>query len=48
MTADLTEIPGQAVQSPADLNALLLSVSDGSILFVDETHELEREYQDGT
>jgi Holliday junction DNA helicase RuvB len=45
MCSEFHEVLGQAIQSPADFNALLLGAKDRDILFVDEAHELEREYQ---
>jgi Holliday junction DNA helicase RuvB len=41
------EILGQSVLSAADLNALLLGATDRSVVFVDEAHELDREFQTG-
>jgi Holliday junction DNA helicase RuvB len=45
MAADFNEVLGQAIASPADLNAVLLSATEKSVVFVDEAHELEKEYQ---
>jgi holliday junction DNA helicase RuvB len=45
MGSDFHEVLGQAIQSPADLNALLLGTKDKDIIFVDEAHELDREFQ---
>jgi len=45
MAADFHEVLGQAVQSPADLNALLLGAKDRDVILVDEAHELDREFQ---
>src|SRR6185295_19437316 len=42
---DFKEVLGQAIQSPADFNALLLGAKDKDIVFIDEVHELEKEYQ---
>ncbi len=39
------EVLGQAILSAADLNGLLLGATDRSVVFVDEAHELEREFQ---
>src|SRR5437764_826738 len=36
---DFHEVLGQAIQSPADLNALLLAAREKDIIFVDEAHE---------
>ncbi len=45
MCSDFHEVLGQAITSPADLNALLLGAKDQDICFIDEVHELEKEYQ---
>lgn len=45
MASDYHEVLGQAIKSPADLNAVLLSATDRSIVFIDEAHELKTEYQ---
>jgi Holliday junction DNA helicase RuvB len=45
MAADFHEVLGQAITSPADLNAVLLSATEKSVIFVDEAHELEKVYQ---
>jgi Holliday junction DNA helicase RuvB len=45
MCSDFHEVLGQAIQSPADFNALLLGAKDKDIVFIDEVHELEKEYQ---
>jgi holliday junction DNA helicase RuvB len=45
MAADFQEILGQAVQSPADLNALLLGAKARDVILIDEAHELDREFQ---
>jgi len=45
MAADFNEVLGQAISSPADLNAVLLAATDKAVVFIDECHELEREYQ---
>jgi Holliday junction DNA helicase RuvB len=45
MCSDFHEVLGQAIQSPADFNALLLGAKDKDILFIDEVHELAKEYQ---
>ena len=39
------EVLGQAVASPADFNALLLGARDRDVILIDESHELEKEYQ---
>lgn len=45
MAADFTEVLGQSIASPADLNALLLGARDKSVVHIDECHELEKTYQ---
>jgi len=45
MAADLHEILGQSIGSPADLNALLLTAKNGDVIHIDECHELGKEYQ---
>src|SRR3954452_21105312 len=45
MAADFHEVLGQAIQTPADLNALLLGARDRDVILVDEAHELDREFQ---
>jgi Holliday junction DNA helicase RuvB len=45
MATDFHEVLGQAISSPADLNAVLLTATDRTIVFIDECHELEKEYQ---
>jgi len=45
MAVDLHEILGQSIMSSADMNALLLAAKDCDIVYIDECHELGREYQ---
>lgn len=45
MATNCHEILGQAIESAADLNALLLSAQDKDIIFVDEAHLLKKEHQ---
>lgn len=45
MAAEFQEVLGQALQSPADLNALLLGAKDRDVILIDEAHELDREFQ---
>lgn len=45
LASDCHEVLGQAVQSPADLNAVLLAAKDKDVLFIDECHELPKEQQ---
>src|SRR5262245_37469963 len=39
------EVLGQAIESNADLNAVLLAAKDKDIVFIDEVHELPKEHQ---
>ena len=45
MATSFYELLGQAITSVADLNALLLSASDKSIVHIDESHQLDKFYQ---
>ncbi len=45
MATELHEILGQSITCPADFNSVLLAAKDRDILFVDEAHELPKEYQ---
>jgi len=45
MGTDFHEVLGQSVSSPADFNALLLGAKERDVCFIDEAHELDREYQ---
>lgn len=45
LASDLHEVLGQAIETTAALNALLLTVKDKDVVFVDEAHELAREFQ---
>jgi Holliday junction DNA helicase RuvB len=45
MAGDFTEVLGQPITSPADLNALLLSATPRAVLHVDEAQELDRRFQ---
>jgi len=45
MAAQLHEVLGQSIASPADLNTLLLSAKDQDIIHIDEAHELDKTYQ---
>src|ERR1019366_6408248 len=45
MATELHEVLGQAITSPADLNAVLLGATDKAIIFIDEAHELDRGFQ---
>lgn len=45
MASDFTEVLGQSVRTAADLNALLLSAKDKSIIHIDEAHLLPKHNQ---
>jgi Holliday junction DNA helicase RuvB len=45
MAAGFHEVLGQAVQSPADLNALLLGAKERDVVLIDEAHEIEKPFQ---
>lgn len=45
MAVKLHEVLGQAIKTPSDLHALLLSARDSDIIHVDECHELGKAYQ---
>jgi Holliday junction DNA helicase RuvB len=45
MATELHEMLGQSITCPADFNSVLLAAKDRDILFVDEAHELQKEYQ---
>lgn len=45
MATDFHEILGQSIAAPADLNALLLSAKEKSVVHIDEAHELRKDYQ---
>lgn len=45
MCSEFHEVLGQAIQSAADFNALMLGAKDHDIVLIDEVHELEKEYQ---
>lgn len=45
MATKLHEVLGQAIKTPSDLHALLLSAKDSDIIHVDECHELGKAYQ---
>jgi Holliday junction DNA helicase RuvB len=47
MAAELHEILGQSVKSPADLNGLLLSANARDVVHIDECHELAKPFQTG-
>ena len=45
LAADFQEVLGQSINSPADLNALLLSAKHKSVIHIDECHEMDRKFQ---
>jgi Holliday junction DNA helicase RuvB len=45
MAAQLHELLGQSIASPADLNSLLLTARDRDVIHIDEAHELDKTYQ---
>lgn len=45
MAAEYHEVLGQSITTPSDLNAVLLSAKDRSVIFIDEAHELRKDYQ---
>src|SRR5262249_23293353 len=45
MAYDFHEVLGQSVATPADFNSLLLQAHDRYVVFIDECHELPKEYQ---
>ena len=45
MGTDFTEVLGQAIREPADLNAVLLAATPRAVVHVDEAHELDKEFQ---
>jgi Holliday junction DNA helicase RuvB len=45
MATGFHEVLGQSLNSPAEFNALLLSAGDRDIVFIDETHEMKKDFQ---
>lgn len=45
LASDLHEVLGQAIETSADLNALLLTAKEKDVVFIDEVHELAKEFQ---
>jgi len=45
LAADYFEVLGQSIKHPSDLNGVLLAATPGSVVFIDEAHELKTEYQ---
>ena len=45
MATGFHEVIGQSLNSPAEFNALLLNAKPRVIIFIDEVHEMKKEYQ---
>ncbi|MCB9921815.1 MAG: AAA family ATPase [Planctomycetaceae bacterium] len=45
MAEEFTEVLGQSITTPSEFNGLLLRQPSRSIVFIDEAHELKREFQ---
>jgi holliday junction DNA helicase RuvB len=45
MAGDYHEVLGQAIRSPADLNALLLGAKERDVVLIDEAHEIAKPFQ---
>ncbi len=45
MASEYHEVLGQSITTPSDLNAVLLSAKVRSVVFIDEAHELRKDYQ---
>ncbi|WP_337173523.1 AAA family ATPase [Paludisphaera sp.] len=45
LASEVHEVLGQAIETPADLNALLLTAKGKDVVFIDEVHELAKEFQ---
>jgi Holliday junction DNA helicase RuvB len=45
MAGGFHEVLGQSLKSPSDLNAILLEAQDRDIVFIDEAHEMKKEFQ---
>ena len=45
LAADFFEVLGQSIKHPSDLNSVLLAATPGSVVFIDEAHELKPEFQ---
>jgi len=45
LAADYFEVLGQSIKHSSDLNSVLLAATDGSVVFIDEAHELKPEFQ---
>ncbi len=45
LAADYFEVLGQSIKTASDLNGVLLAATPGSVVFIDECHELKPEFQ---
>jgi len=45
MSTECHEVLGQTLNAPAELNGLLLNAKDRDVVFIDEVHEMKREFQ---
>ena len=45
LATDFFEVLGQSIKHPSDLNSVLLAATSGSVVFIDEAHELKTEFQ---
>lgn len=45
LAADYFEVLGQSIKHASDLNGVLLAATPGSVVFIDECHELKPEFQ---
>lgn len=45
LATDFFEVLGQSIKHPSDLNSVLLAATPGSVVFIDEAHELKTEFQ---
>lgn len=45
LAADYFEVLGQSIKHASDLNGVLLAATPGSVVFIDEAHELKPEFQ---
>lgn len=45
LAANYFEVLGQSIKHPSDLNSVLLAATPGSVVFIDEAHELKTEFQ---
>ena len=45
LATDFFEVLGQSIKHSSDLNSVLLAATPGSVVFIDEAHELKTEFQ---